>query len=151
LYICSSFSTSYFIKFIGLSVGLLNTQLACDGVIDALQAQKETVVFNKLSTERRLEVLQSRAQSANANLVASQATVDGLGVVINALPAGDLKDKYLSDKVTADYKLFVAQGRVSDNGFATVISVESLLEQYDAQITRIDALIGSVNTHKATL
>ncbi len=115
------------------------------------RSQKEAILFNKLSAERRLELLQVRAQAAAANLVASQATVDGLTAVINALPAGELKDKYLSDKVTADYKLFVAQGRVSDAGSLTVIGIESLVEQYTAQVSKIDALIVQVNAHKATL
>jgi hypothetical protein len=142
-----------FIKFffMSFSVEKLSNVSDCESVTKLLEKEKDDLDFRGIVLSRQIKSYAGNATDITADLIATDAEITSLNAQLEVVPAGDRREKLITDLDRAKLRKRTLTARQLDYGTVALVEREVELAMANAQLGIVTAGIADVATRKAAL
>ena len=133
------------------SLNKITTVADCNVLLTWAEKEKSDLTFKQISVERVTVNYSSTSIEIDAVLQGVLAEINATATIIASLPEGPTKEDLEKKKTRLEYKKFLLENRKESYGSVALLEKELDLERINKELDEVEAFIGTVTTHKATL
>lgn len=133
------------------SVEKLSNVSDCESVTKLLEKEKDDLDFRGIVLSRQIKSYAGNATEIAADLIAADAEITSLNAQLEVVPAGDRREKLITDLDRAKLRKRTLTARQLDYGTVALVEREVELAMANAQLSIVSAGLADVATRKAAL
>jgi hypothetical protein len=133
------------------SLNRITTVADCDVLLTWAEREKSDLAYKHYTINRITINYGETSVEIEAVLQGVLAEISAAQIVIDILPDGPTKEAEIKKKVRLEYKKFLLENRKDSYGSVALLEKELDLERINKELIEVDAFIGAITAHKATL
>lgn len=123
----------------------------CDALTRMLAKEKDDLHFRVIVLNRQIRSYTAKAQELTADLIAVDAEIASLNTQLEVMPAGERREKLITDLDRTRLRKRTLSARQQDFGSVALVEREVELAMNAAQLAVVNAAIADVAARKVTL
>lgn len=123
----------------------------CDSVTKLLEKEKDDLDFRSIVLTRQIKSYAGNASDIAADLIAADAEIASLNSQLEVVPAGERREKLITDLDRAKLRKRTLTARQLDYGTVALVEREVELGMATAQLGIVNAGLADVAARKAAL